>query len=753
MHKRKQSVVRTVRFYGGRRAVVAQIYSFDKIRATTARRPPGLKAVASIFFLIATFAHAEPQPEKITYTEHILPIFRESCLNCHNPEKRKAGLDLSTYQAAMAGDEGGPVVTSGDPQSSLLFTLITHADEPEMPPKSDKLPDAQIELIKKWIEQNAPENSNSKTVAAKPNELPALISAAANAAEKNPDEKPSGPPPMPRDPLLEPVVRTSRAGAVASIAASPRAPLLAVAGQKQVLLYQTDTFDLAGVLPFSEGFPQVVKFSRDGRLVLAGGGLAAKWGHVVLWNVETGARVAEIGNEFDSVLAADISPDQTQVALGGPSKLVKIFSTRDGSLLHSIKKHTDWVTAISFTPDGKSLVTGDRAGNLSVWDADAHELFSLTGHKAAITAIACLNNVIASASEDGTIKLWDVREGRQIKSWNAHNGGALAVAFAPDGRIVSCGRDKLAKLWDANGKQLRASEPFSDVALQVAFSASNGGRFIAGDWTGTIRAWDAGNGKRIAEFSPNPPTIAERVAAVEKRLAEVQALNEKLARAQIDAEKTAASMDVEARLAANVLTVSETRVKETEALFATAKNETAQADENASENAPGAAAAGDGNEKPSDAISKAENDFTKAQKQLEAAKHALEQKTNAAKNAAEKVGKNKALISQAAQQLAAAKRDAAKWQAAQINAALHAARQQMSERQSVLDKALAAAKAGQIDPKTRLEKTKLDQAALAAGVAFANAKAAAEKLQLQLENLQHAAQTEQGMQTVAAQKP
>ena len=43
--------------------------------------------------------------DKINYQDHVLPIFRDSCLNCHNPDKKKAGLDLSTWQTALAGTE------------------------------------------------------------------------------------------------------------------------------------------------------------------------------------------------------------------------------------------------------------------------------------------------------------------------------------------------------------------------------------------------------------------------------------------------------------------------------------------------------------------------------------------------------------------------------------------------------------------------------------------------------------------------
>ena len=69
-----------------------------------------------------------------------------------------------------------------------------------------------------------------------------------------------------------------------------------------------------------------------------------------------------MGDELDAVLAADINAGQTLIALGGPQKIVRVFNVGDGSLAVEIRKHTDWVTAVEFSPDGVLLATADRAG-------------------------------------------------------------------------------------------------------------------------------------------------------------------------------------------------------------------------------------------------------------------------------------------------------------------------------------------------------------------------------------------------------
>jgi hypothetical protein len=488
--------------------------------------------------------------DKVTYVDHVLPIFRNACLNCHNPDKKKAGLDLTTYAATMAGSENGPVLKPGQADASLLFKVCAQTEEPKMPPKGDKLTDAELALLKNWIAGFALETGNSKPAQVQQNQVALAVVSLT---------RPDGPPPMPGDLPLEPFVRPRAATAVTAMAASPWAPLVAIGGQKQIVLWNTETLAPVGVLPFPEGFPQVLRFSRNGQMLLAGGGLGGKSGQVVLWNILTGQRAGSIGDEVDQVLAADLSPDQAHVALGGPSKKLKIYSTKDGKLLHTLKKHTEWVTAVTFSPDGKFLASADRNGGIMIWEgATGKEYNALPGHKAAVTALAFMPGVLASASADGKIILWDVKEAKESKSWTAHNGGVEWVDFTPDGRLVSCGRDKIAKVWDAAGKLIfNCGEPFGDIALRAAL---NSDRLIAADWTGRIRAF-ATDGKPLADLTANLPPIAEQLAAAQKRLTEAET-------AVPAAQKSLA--EAEAKLAAE-RSAAEQRAKDTAAAIAQLK--------------------------------------------------------------------------------------------------------------------------------------------------------------------------------------
>ncbi|MEM9237903.1 MAG: LamG-like jellyroll fold domain-containing protein, partial [Verrucomicrobiota bacterium] len=177
------------------------------------------------------------------FEEHVLPIFEEHCNGCHNPDKFKADLDLTTYAGMLAGSSGGEVVKAGVPDTSLIYETISHAEDVEpMPPKKPKLPDREIELIHQWIAGGLIEAAGGKSK---------LREVAYDLAAGSSDR--------PEDPALPvglPAVELARTGIrppILALAASPWADLIAVSGHEQILLYGQEPAALE-----SEGFEPIV---------------------------------------------------------------------------------------------------------------------------------------------------------------------------------------------------------------------------------------------------------------------------------------------------------------------------------------------------------------------------------------------------------------------------------------------------------------------------------------------------------------
>jgi hypothetical protein len=440
--------------------------------------------IARLLVLLATFSGVASAAEPVTFEKDIKPIFKKHCVGCHNADRMRGGLDLSTLTAVLEGGTSGKAVVAGKPEDSPVYILPAHLEDPKMPPGKPKIPQSQLDLIRAWIAGGLVEKSEA---------TPTVAASAAGGLVKAQ--------PLPR------------ATPITALAVSPAASLVAVSGRKQVLLFRLPAGELVGALPFPEGEVHVLRFSRDGRVLLAGGGIGGQSGKVVGFDTASWRRAFEVGDEADVVLSADITADRSKVVLGGPGRVVKVFSTADGKQLHAFRKPTDWVLSVGFSPEGLLVAAGDRFGGLYVWEAKSgKEFLSLRGHTKAVTGIAWRadSNAFASASEDGTVRLWDMHTGEETARWEAHPGGVLGVDFHSGGTLATGGRDNRVKVWEGTGKLIADLGPACDIVRRVEFGPG-AKAVVSGDWSGEVRLWPAAGGQSVklnVPIAAKPPVAA-----------------------------------------------------------------------------------------------------------------------------------------------------------------------------------------------------------------------------------------------------
>ena len=256
-----------------------------------------------------------------------------------------------------------------------------------------------------------------------------------------------------------------------------------------------------------DGRVLALAFSPDGNVIVSGGNdstlrvwsgdsfeeLRTLWGHDPDFATRTFDRKGQLGQQ-KMVSAGELRHwqpgDRKRIAAAG---------------------YLSKVTACAFNWNGEALVSASTDKTLRVWDVKkGKQWICLEGHERSVNDCVFSPDctVILSASDDKTLRLWDFGTERELRVLSGHDGPVLACDYSPDGRlVVSAGEDGTVRLWDpGSGRELHALSGHEGRVTDCAFSPDNRYAVSAGE-DGTLRLWRPAGGAELTTLRAHKAPI------------------------------------------------------------------------------------------------------------------------------------------------------------------------------------------------------------------------------------------------------
>ena len=302
---------------------------------------------------------------------------------------------------------------------------------------------------------------------------------------------------------------------------SPDGKSIAVGKYQWIEVWDIETQRLIHTYEPHASAVRCLTFSRDGKTLFAGGGLAAQSGELRIWDVASEELLNTLEIHADTIESIAISPDETKLLTASMDEYSAILNIAQEAEVGNetttwLSQHVGRVLCALYHPDGTYFATGSEDKTIKVWHPENHTvLVNFDGNDDAVYSLAYAagDELIVSGSADNTIRSWRVTvggtsgpeayTGALIREYNGHQGPVYSVdcGMWNNQEIIASGSaDTSVIIWNLrSGNRRRTFDESIDAVYAVQLSP-NGRLVAAGGRDGVVRIWHIGNSQLIHEF-------------------------------------------------------------------------------------------------------------------------------------------------------------------------------------------------------------------------------------------------------------